>query len=424
MDLKFDFYPKIILANTEATITIKPNKENDTFNDSIDYIINCYSYKRNVDKISQVVKPNNGIITFKQFFNDEQEHKIVVINSLSKEEHEFHFYSVEADLFYLNPYKGDLHMHSNQSDGLEPPEFVTAMCRKIGMDFMAITDHLNYQPSIYVQNYYKNYDIDMLIARGEEVHAPNNKVHIINYGGEYSINEFIKNNNELYYSEVNKIMVTLDEVIDEQSRYEIASSIWIFNKIRDAKGLAIFCHPYWLIYDGYYISEEVITFMLKHQPYDAYEVIGGYRPYEEDSNTLQIAHYHEECRQDKQIPIVGVSDAHGCFNQLFGWFYTIVFAKSNKLEDIIESIKSCYSVAVENIPNESIRPVGPFRLVKYALYLAREYFPLHDSLCSLEGDLMINYVDGNKKALNKIKDYQGQVDNLIKKIFNRNGELC
>jgi hypothetical protein len=97
----------------------------------------------------------------------------------------------------------------------------------------------------------------------------------------------------------------------------------------------------------------------------------------------------------------------------------MIFAKSNKLEDIIESITNCYSVAVENIPNETIRPTGSFRLVKYAIYLAREYFPLHDLICSKEGQLMLDFVNGDKTVLDKIVNYNGQVDTLINKIFNR-----
>lgn len=212
---------------------------------------------------------------------------------------------------------------------------------------------------------------------------------------------------------------TIENVEDDKSRFEIASSIWVFNKIREADGLAIFCHPYWMVYQGYYISEEVTSYLLEHQPYDAYEVIGGYLPYEEESNTLQINRYYHEVAKGKQVPIVGVSDAHACYNNTFGWFYTITLAPSNSKDDIIKSIKECYSVAIENIPNEAIRPVGPFRLVKYVLYLTKEYFPLHDEICNEEGQYMLDYINGDKDAINKLKKSRGRVKRLINKIFNR-----
>jgi len=35
------------------------------------------------------------------------------------------------------------------------------------------------------------------------------------------------------------------------------------------------------------------------QPFDAFELIGGFHPYELDSNTLQVARYHEERAQGR-----------------------------------------------------------------------------------------------------------------------------
>ncbi len=53
-----------------------------------------------------------------------------------------------------------------------------------------------------------------------------------------------------------------------------------------------------------------------------------------------------------------------------------------------ENIKDNYSVAVEAVPGERIWAHGGFRLVKYALFLEREVFPLHDELCETEGALV------------------------------------
>ena len=89
-----------------------------------------------------------------------------------------------------------------------------------------------------------------------------------------------------------------------------------------------------------------------------------------NSNTLQVARYYEERAKSNEIPIVGVSDAHGCeTGSLFGWYYTIVFSPTLEHADLVTSIKDLFSVAVEAIPGESVRAYGPFRLVKYALFL-------------------------------------------------------
>lgn len=418
----FEVTPKIILADTTVDIRIKPLINHETFDSDTDYEVTYHPLEHLSDigeynyQDKYIVRGKNGVIELTQHFIGEQEHTIRITNTKTEKTYSFNFYSVKSDLFGRIPYKGDLHMHSHHSDGRESPAFVTASCRKVGFDFMALTDHGRYYPSIESKNSFKDVDLDMLIANGEEVHPENNNVHIINFGGNFSVNEYMQENIDEYYREVEDIEKTID-IDDVKAKYECASSIWCFNKIREGGGLSIFCHPYWLIDSGYYISNSVIDYMYDNQPYDANEVVGGYHRYEFSSNTLQIARYYEERAKGKEIPIVGVSDAHGCEDRdLFGWFFTIVFAPSNKQSDIIESIKDLYSVGVE-YPGEAPRPVGPFRLVKYALYLIREIFPLHDELCLEEGNLMLKYIQGDESAKDRLSNLKGQVNDLYDRLF-------
>ena len=147
--------------------------------------------------------------------------------------------------------------------------------------------------------------------------------------------------------------------------------------------------------------------------FDALEVIGGYSPREIESNTLQVARYHEERTRGGPLPIVGASDSHGCRKGvLFGWYYTLVFAPSCELPDLIDGVKNLWSVAIEALPGESPRPHGPFRLVKYALFLLREVFPAHDELCSDEGQLMLDHVRGNAAASEELAQLSGRTAKL------------
>lgn len=423
MNQNYEIFPKIIISNTSSSITIRSINEESHLKDGELVLIRHTPLRRQSDRgayeaaLDHMVTPKEGILSFTLFFKGQQEHKIEMIIP-QKETIEFRLYSVSEDLWKLNPYKGDLHMHTSRSDGREEPAFVTAQCRKIGLDFMAITDHGQFTPSLEAKTAFKDVKLDMSIETGEEVHGKNNSVHIINFGGDFSVNEWMHDHQDKLNEIIESKKMNI-EVGDEKSQFEIACSEVIFDKIREGHGLAIFCHPYWQINSGYYISEAVNTYMMDHQPYDALEVIGGYRPYEEESNTIQIARYHEERTKGKSVPIVGVSDAHGCFNELFGWFYTVVFAKSNKRDDIIESIKTCKSIAVENIPNESIRPVGPFELVMYTLYLMREIFPLHDALCEEEGQWMLKYIEGDASAAHELAQRSSRVEQLWKRIFGR-----
>lgn len=423
----FDVYPKLVPSDACTVINIRDRYKQSFLKDGEEYEIRYYPLER----ISQageykyqdvkLVKPANGVLKINQYFKGEQEHIIEVQkkgNEDLKRRMRFRIYSLDNDLFDRRPYKGDMHMHTLHSDGKESPAFVTAGCRKTGLDFMAITDHRRYYPSIESQEAFKDADTDMLICRGEEVHPVKNPVHMINFGGSFSVNELIESGEEKYYEEVNKIKAGLSDIKDDDSRYQCASCIWCFNKIREGGGLGIFCHPYWLVREGYYISDSVISYLHDVQPFDALEAIGGYYKSEEESNTLQVARYHEERVRGRKIPLVGVSDAHGCEDSdLFGWYYTIVFSPMLKQEDIISSIKDLYSVAVEAIPGEAVRAYGEFRFVKYALYLIREVLPEHDELCFDEGKLMLEYLAGEEGAAEKLKFIKGRTEKLFKKLW-------
>ncbi len=314
-------------------------------------------------------------------------------------------YVLEEALWKLNPYKGDMHMHSTGSDGVEAPAVVAAMGRKIGLDFMALTDHGNYAPSIEAQDAFKGLPLDLALERGEEVHGPGNGVHIIHYGGSESVNTWLHS----HPHEIEAAVQASPVHSDERVRREIAMSHLTFDRIREVGGVAIFCHPYWQIDEGYHIAEAVTDAILKDHRFDAYEVIGGYWPHEVESNAIQIARYHHEQAQGNRFPIVGVSDAHGCDRGLFGWYYTVLFAPSPKLKDVAEAIRDFRSVAVEARPGHDPRPVGEFEQVVFALYLLREYFPTHDALCAEEGKWMLAHLDGDNDAALHLAKLQGQV---------------
>jgi hypothetical protein len=154
------------------------------------------------------------------------------------------------------------------------------------------------------------------------------------------------------------------------------------------------------------------------------ELIGGYHRFEVESNHLQVERYHEERANGKRIPIVGVSDSHGCeTGSLFGWYYTIAFAPTSDLPDLVQSIKDLYSVAVEAMPGEAQRAYGPFRLVRYAQFLLREVFPAHDRLCTEEGRLMLELTAGNTQAAVQLRSLAGRVQQLYAHWWDANQEI-
>jgi len=407
----FDIYPKIVRAGRETTVAIRPLFDHvRAIGDDLEAAL--YPAEGGSTQTAQsppaVLKTAvaDDVYQVRCHFESEQEYTLLLSNG----KHpliETRLYALDDDLFVRRPYKGDLHIHSYRSDGKESPAYVAGAGRRIGLDFLAITDHHKYAPSLEAIHAFENVPIDLRLYPGEEVHPPENPVHIINFGGRFSVNALFKD--EAYQREVQTIANTLTGFPPDMDPYTYASCVWSFAKIREGGGLAVFCHPYWYSRHRYDVPEALTTLLLARQPYDALELIGGYHPFEFESNMLQVARYHEERARGKVIPIVGVSDAHGCeTGELFGWYYTIVFAPSLELPDLVKSVKALYSVAVEALPGQMPHAHGPFRLVKYAQFLLREVLPLHDALCVEEGRLMLAHSAGDPGAIELLRAYQGR----------------
>lgn len=413
----YELTPKIVHADRIATLTLAPRFDHLRFEDHRRYEATYYP----TEEISErshwpaenkpKVRVADGALQITQYLEAEQEH-VFLVEEIDGDQRRplgsFRVYSLRDDLFARRPFKGDLHIHSSRSDGRESPAYVAAACRQIGLDFMALTDHRRYAPSLEAIRAFDGVDIDLALFPGEEVHPPDNPVHMVNFGGAFSVNDLFTNEAD-YRIQVNQILESLPQLPPGVNRYQYASCQWCFDKIRQAGGLGIFCHPYWFTENRYAPSGALTSCLFERQPFDAYEVIGGYFRWRTDSNTLQVARYHEERAQGRHLPIVGVSDAHGCQrDELFGWYYTIVFSPSLALPDLVSSVKSLYSVAVEAVPGETPRPYGPFRLVKYALFLLREVFPRHDEWCLEEGRLMLEHIYGNPAAAEMLHALKGR----------------
>ena len=413
----FELVPKVVPADKETVVEIRSLFDHVHFASDRQYEVTYYP----VEEISQQsgwpeqhrkrLKVVDGILRMSQYFEGEQEHVLFVEEVWGDNRRsvgEFRLYSVQPDLFGRKPYKGDVHMHSHMSDGRESPGYVTGCCRRIGFDFMALTDHRQYEPSLEAQQAYAGIPIDLRIYPGEEVHPPDNPVHIINFGSSFSVNDLFEDKDR-YQAEVDQIDQQLGPLPAGVNRYQYASCCWSFEKIRQGGGLGVFCHPYWFTGHRYSPAGALTSHLLETQPFDAYELLGGYGRQEVDSNTLQVARYHEERAKGNEIPIVGVSDAHGCeTGSLFGWYYTIVFSLTLEHSDLVTSIKDLFSVAVEAIPGESVRAYGPFRLVKYALFLLREILPQQDTLCLEEGRLMLAHLAGDPSAAQLLENLSGR----------------
>jgi len=107
-------------------------------------------------------------------------------------------------------YKGNLHTHTTNSDGRKTPEEAIAYYRSLGYDFIALSDHFHYHPTV-------NGD-DFVIVAAAEYNFDNapRTYHIVGLGLDSNIEATNK--------------TPPQEIID---------------KIRDKGGMAVIAHPAW-----------------------------------------------------------------------------------------------------------------------------------------------------------------------------------
>ncbi len=385
---------------------------------------------------------DNGDLIVSSFFAGEQEHNLQLRIKRSDnpdyfKNFSFKIYSLYPDWYSLRPLKIDSHIHTSGSDGREECRYVAARYREKGFDAIAITDHRQYEPSCRAVLAWEKLVPDFTILPGEEVHAPDNPVHIVNFGGGSSVNELYRRDEELYRREVREIAAQLDENLPENVRFAAASSTWVFDKIRQAGGLAVFAHPYWKM-SRTVLPEPLIDLVFEQRRFDAVEIIGGFYREQSEANNFQIIRCQQEWQERGFFPVLAASDSHGTdmfavnrFNignfcglsttgssdaELFNWYYSIVLTSDDSPAGIIKAAREGLTAAVEQ-PSGSIPHIfGKLRMVKYVSFLLREYFPIHDSLCRDQGTAMLDYLAGDPTALPRLDVLSGRV-NLRREAF-------
>ena len=446
----FDVYPKVVPAGQTSRITVQPLGRQSSFPASIDIEVKPLN-DRNFDfdgrdPVPQVLtlSPDaDGCLRFDFLFEMESEYFISFLNNKQKKMR-LSVYAVLPDLQGRYPYLGDTHVHSIHSDGSEAPEIVAADYRKQGFDFLAMTDHHNYMGSLSMIAAYRGVPLNIALIPGEEVHLPHDAAHIISFGATHSVNFMVQTKrdevNERFpglnleslppeqwrgdpdtpcYSEEEyerQVWALADELNLPQNgdRFVIASSTWAARRIREAGGLAVFPHPYW-INNTFSIPPRVSDVFFAMNEFDAFEVFGGELYLEQ--NESQLYHYMEARAKGTKLAPVGASDSHSVYNNDSAYIgKTIVLAPKNERVSLVESMRAGYCVAVECISKE-YRLCSSLRLIRYGRFLMEHYFPLHDELCVEEGRLMKAYICGDPDALEALACLHGRTEKLIRKYF-------
>ncbi|MBE6597710.1 MAG: PHP domain-containing protein [Ruminococcaceae bacterium] len=444
----FDIYPKVFLGDREQTVNIQPLGAQASFTEGKSYTIKVLKVNQSIPSvypersgrsILEAIPDEDGYIRFTAFFEGEGEHYIFIFENPEdkKPKYQLSVYSLNEDMEGKLPFRGDLHIHTSRSDGKEAPAVVAANYRGHGYDFFTISDHRRFYPSLEAIEAFGDIT-DFKIVQGEEIHLPMNHVHYVNFGSTFSINALVTPNDnqekgdDLKYRSINgeapdvmtreefeAMIIERAKTVDrpyESERRSFAVLEWTYEQVQKGGGLGIFPHPYWLC-PTMQLAEDYTEYVYKKAPFDAFEVLGGENIF--SHNGFQTGLYYEMREKGFDPPIVGSTDSHGSteHNRNALICSTIVFAEKNDTRELIDAIKSKYSVAVDTISAE-YRIVGDFRLMKYACFLMENYFPLHDLACKAEGYYMNRYIAGDKRAEAILRAMKGQIAEMQEKYFS------
>ena len=217
-----ELYPKVFKSNSKQTLYVS-FEHDETIDCSLlkikiqpmeKYSV-LHSEKYRIDEEERysyvrLKHIENDIFAVEYEFSAEQQYSVKI-----KYDDKFvcrtYIYSLNDDLARLNIFKGDTHLHTCRSDGEGTPFEVACNYRAAGYDFITITDHHKFEPSLEAQEQIKQLTNDFFVFSGEEVHNKDmGYFHIINMGGESSVNDIIETDDNYVETEVKKILLTRD----------------------------------------------------------------------------------------------------------------------------------------------------------------------------------------------------------------------
>jgi len=462
MDFAYEVFPKVFSVGTYANVSVRGLHRDKVFKPYHNYSIHFFSIINKNEKGDLIIRADEkGWLKFRIFLQTKGEYLIDVYDeeNRGKEENRekilttIHIFAVDPDLARRKAYRGDLHLHTVYSDGLKTPIQMAVMGKKLGFDFIAITDHNKHFPSLEAIEEARKMNLNLLIFAGEEISAYGEKeerMHLLSYGASKGVVPE-RNNKKLYEKEYQDIFNELKDknLIQGLSREIYANVMWYVKKVHQFGGYAFIAHPFWIMENARYFHIDRLVYdqLLEDNLVDGVEIPGGCLPGE---NLLAITEYYDKTAKGKKIPIINSSDSHD-YGHIYGDFWTMVFAEKLEKEDIFQAILDLKSVACVHHPDENFTAldsfdfappgniyqdtfdlksrayihhpyenfiaIGPFELVEYAYFLQREFFPLHNKICELEGKLSMRILEGKDKYGQELVNLRKELDDLYGKFW-------
>ena len=310
-------------------------------------------------------------------------------------------YALDEDLYGKQLYKADFHMHTTYSDGYEPPELVVSSARRAGMDIVAVTDHNNFQGSVVARTKAREMGLDLTVISGEEYSLEYSPMHILSLGTKKPIERKYLTKQVCDMEDTKKIISECANLSCDKEAY--ACTQVLLDEVRRIGGISILAHPYWkpIAMNGTRMDtpENLYIELGKDKRFSGIELVSGSQEGEYNVSNLQALLARDILGDFDGVPIIGITDSHYYTSDpICGKHYTIVIADDKEEKNVLNALNEGNCVAVEIAGNIPLC-YGKHRLVKFAQFLVKYYFPKRDKAAAQAAELIAEnflYTEVNK----------------------------
>ena len=418
---EYELYPRVVPEGWEGHLVLDGEFEHTRFRPDVEY-----SYQLKSTFFSATARRQKEAITGTVSVNDEGRLVIPFAPdvggewqlTVDAEEHRSRnlpcclgLFVQQAEWFSRRPYIGELHLHSTGSDGGQSPAYMPVRGRAFGMDFLALTDHRNFQAALEMKERMAGIlGRRMVLMAGEELHPEPEDV----TGGEHPIHS-----HTYHYVSVGQRESVRDTCLADASRetsiQEIESSlrasgvspdldlrgyaegVWKVRAARQLGGTTIFCHPYW---GGQPINLDLASIEQTFRDGEAHCVEAISRA---DPSCYMANKLVELAADGIRWSLVGVSDGHNWNAATVFGYCTLAMAEELSEEAILAAVRESRCVACA--PGEADQFLGPMDLIPFAGFYFRSLLPLKRRYMSLQAALGFSHLRGGPFD-------QGLVDSL------------
>ena len=326
-----------------------------------------------------------------------------------------HLYAAPPDLARRLPLRCDFHIHTYYSDGHQSPVEMAVRGRELGLDVLAITDHNRHLPSKEAVAGVEQLGLNLICLPGEEISFPGWHMLAVATGASVW---------ERYDSDEGKAEIAALEAALVDAKLvgglpaaEYAPIRWAVEAIHRQGGRAFLAHPYWIADRGRHLDVRIYEQLVTEGVLDGVELIGDV---DYEDNLLSVAYYQGLLEKGFRLPILGNSDTHDVAHT-FGGHWTVALVEEMSGVGLLQAIQERYSVACTLVTpakqRDALRIYGPVEMVEYALFLSREFYPLHQSICQEEARHATAALRGDPAAKQSLAACREQMAALFRRSF-------